>query len=299
MKHRYFVFFLLLLPFSQSVSGQEKPLFTFGVMTDVQYADRDNAGSRYYRSSIGKLDEAVKVFNRENVAFVLHLGDFINDKIQSFDTLLQITGRLQMPFYLLSGNHEFGVNPGEKAGVMKLMGLAEQSYRSFSRDGWRFLLLDGYETGVRRQETGSREYEKNRKILENMKSAGAVNAFDWNGGMSNKQIRWMKRNLNNAGRKEEKVILCCHWPLTPENTPELMLNTPEVKAIIEKYPPVFAWLNGHVHVSRLDSENGVNYVSFRGMVEKEANAFSIVSVYKDHLDIKGYGEEVSRVIRDN
>jgi len=100
------------------------------------------------------------------------------------------------------------------------------------------------------------------------------------------------------GKKGERVILCCHFPLTPERAPELLLNAPEVKKLIEKYPSVFAWLNGHVHVSQWVEQNGVNYVSFRGMVEKDANAFCIVSVYHDHLEIKGYGEEVSRQLKD-
>jgi hypothetical protein len=85
----------------------------------------------------------------------------------------------------------------------------------------------------------------------------------------------------------------------PEKANELLLNAPEVKTLLEEYPAVFAWLNGHVHVSQYFRENGVNYVSFRGMVEKKENAFCIISVYPDHLEIKGYGKEESRNLKDN
>jgi hypothetical protein len=179
------------------------------------------------------------------------------------------------------------------------MGLPAHPYRAFVRDGWRFILVDGSETGVMRYEMGSREYKKNRAMMDKLKSRGATNIFDWNGGISRRQNRWIAINLKEAARKGEKVILCCHFPLTPEKAPELLLDAPVVKALIEKYPSVFAWLNGHVHVSQYVRENGVNYVSFRGMVEKNENAFSIVSVYTDHLDIKGYGAEVSRQLFDN
>jgi manganese-dependent ADP-ribose/CDP-alcohol diphosphatase len=290
------IIFLISIVFP-SVS-QEKPLFTFGLMTDVQYADRDNSGSRYYRMSPAKLNEAVQVFNREKVAFVIHLGDFINDNLKSFDTLLKITGKLEVPFFFIPGNHEFGVKPGEKDKVMPEMGLPEHGYHSFTRDGWRFILADGSETGIFRYEKGSRKYEKNREAMEKLKAAGAANAFEWNGGISQKQYRWIEKNLIEAGKKGERVILCCHFPLTPEKAPELLLNAPEVKTLIEKYPSVFAWLNGHVHVSQWVEQNGVNYVSFRGMVEKDANAFCIISVYVDYMEIKGYGEEVSRQLKD-
>jgi predicted phosphodiesterase len=281
------------------VQGQERPLFTFGLMTDVQYADRDNAGTRYYRNSLGKLNETVQIFNREKVAFVLHLGDLINDNLKSFDTILAVTQKLEMPLYLIPGNHEFGVDPGEKSKVLPGMGLPVHPYRAFVRDGWRFILVDGSETGVIRYEKDSPEYQKNRAMMDNLKNRGATNVFDWNGGISRKQSRWIGMNLKEATRKGEKVILCCHYPLTPEKAPELLLDAPGVKALIEKYPSVFAWLNGHVHVSQFVRENGVNYISFRGMVEKNENAFCIVSVYNDHLDIKGYGTEVSRILKDN
>jgi len=291
---------IFLFIFTQSFysNSQDKPLFTFGLMTDVQYADRENSGSRYYRSSPAKLKEAVGVFNREKVAFVLHLGDLINDNLSSFDTLSPITKKRDMPLYLIPGNHEFAVGEGEKALVLSKMGL-KRSYQAFRREGWRFILTDGTESGVIRHEKGSREYQQNRLWLDRLKADGATNAFEWNGGIDKKQFTWIRKNLEKAQKKGERVILCCHYPLTPEKAPELLLNAPEVKGLLEEYPAVFAWLNGHVHVSQFFNQNGVNYVSFRGMVEKEENAFAIVSVFQDHLDIKGFGKEVSRVLKDD
>jgi predicted phosphodiesterase len=279
------------------VISQEKPLFTFGLMTDVQYADRDNSGSRYYRMSPAKLDKAVQVFNREMVSFVIHMGDFINDNLKSFDTLFTIANKLEMPLHLIPGNHEFAVNPGEKEKVLPRMGL-RRGYSSFNREGWRFILVDGTETGLIRFEKGSPEYEKYLLQMEKLKAGGAANAFEWNGGISVKQYKWIEKNLKKADKKRERVILFCHYPLTPAKASENLLDAPSVKSLIEKYPGVLAWFNGHVHVSRLEEENGVSYVSFRGMVEKDANAFCIVSVYHDHLEIKGYGEEVSRKFKD-
>jgi len=74
-------------------------------------------------------------------------------------------------------------------------------------------------------------------------------------------------------------------------------NSPEIRKIIEAYPNVKAYLNGHVHVSQYFLKNDVHYVSFKGMVEKEENAFAVVSVFNDHLKMKGYGKEVDRTLK--
>jgi len=60
---------------------------------------------------------------------------------------------------------------------------------------------------------------------------------------------------------------------------------------------VKAYFNGHVHVSQNFKKNGVNYISFSGMVEGEENSFAIVSVYKDSLAIKGFGKEIDTIIK--
>ena len=52
-----------------------------------------------------------------------------------------------------------------------------------------------------------------------------------------------------------------------------------------------------VHASQHHTNKDVDYVTFRGMVEKEDTAFAIVSVFKDHLEIKGYGKEVDRILK--
>lgn len=61
-----------------------KRLFHFGVITDVQYCDIDDAwvyeGTqlRKYRGALTSLTNAVERFNREKVPLVLQLGDLID-----------------------------------------------------------------------------------------------------------------------------------------------------------------------------------------------------------------------------
>ena len=53
-------------------------VFSFGLVTDVHYADAPARGSRHYRDSLAKLQEAVRTFNQRKVSFVVELGDLID-----------------------------------------------------------------------------------------------------------------------------------------------------------------------------------------------------------------------------
>jgi hypothetical protein len=47
-----------------------------GIVTDVHYADAPAEGTRVYRDSPTKVKDAVAMFNKTGVDFVVSLGDF-------------------------------------------------------------------------------------------------------------------------------------------------------------------------------------------------------------------------------
>lgn len=58
------------------------PHFAFGVVADVQFADIPDGASfagtpRHYRSSLTALERGVAVWQNQNLAFLLQLGDII------------------------------------------------------------------------------------------------------------------------------------------------------------------------------------------------------------------------------
>ena len=297
MAHRL-QFFLPVLLLSNLLFSQvtDKPLFTFGVVADVQYADQDNAGTRHYRSSPRKFAEAVKVFNQQNVDFVLSLGDYIDKNFSSYSTLNLIAKELKMPLHYVLGNHEFSVNDAEKDKVLEKENLKKPFY-SFVKDKWRFILLNGNDVSLHAYRKGSTKYEYADSLLKKLKAEGLRNAQSYNGAMGKEQLEWLKEELATAQKKKQKVILASHFPLYPDEATELLWNAKEVRAIIENFPNVFAYLNGHVHKSQYFAEKSIHHVTFRGMVEMDENAFAIISVYKDHLEITGYGKEISRELR--
>lgn len=272
------------------------PLFKIGIVADVQYADRDSLGTRYYRLSSEKLEEAVDTFNGQKVDFVCSLGDFINDGYQNFKPLLKITDKLQMPLYHVLGNHDFVVDPKNKKEQLYDLLNMPGPYYSFEKEGWKIIVLDGNDISLYANAKDSKKYKQAKHIHEKLMAEGAENSHHWNGAVGPEQMKWLKRELSLSQKKNEKVILMCHFPICPDGWGYTLWNAPKVRKLIEKYPNVFAWFNGHVHSSHFSKNNGISYVTFRGMVEKEENSFAIVSVYTDSLKITGYRKEISRIL---
>jgi predicted phosphodiesterase len=293
---KYTLLWCLLLMGNNLWSQAVQPLFTFGVIADVQYADRDDHLTRHYRSSLHKLDEAVAVFNKEKVSFVMSLGDFINDDFESFDTLNAITKKLNMPLHHVMGNHDYEVSDEKKNRVLAAMNL-KKDYYAFVKKNWKFIVLNGNDISMLANKAGSPKYDSAKQIFDRLKSAGVPSGKPWNGTLGPTQVSWMKKELANALKQHQQVILLCHFPLYPDESPHILWNAAELRKVIEAYPNVKAYLNGHVHASQYFFQHGVNYVTFKGMVEKDDNTFAIISVFKNHLEIKGYGKELDRTLK--
>jgi predicted phosphodiesterase len=289
---------MLFLTISISVKAQlqGEPLFSFGVVADVQHADIDNSGTRHYRSSPAKLSEAVAVFNRQGVDYVISLGDFINDKLEGYETLNSITSKLESPLYHVAGNHDFNLKESGADATLRYMNLKRLHY-SFAKEGWRFVVLNGNDLSVYANRSGSKQYKEAEAMIAEMKARKLPNAQTWNGAIGRNQLRWLEKELKQARKKQERVILACHFPLVTQKKGELLLNSDEVLGLIQKYPGVFAYLNGHGHTSQHNREGGVHHVMFRGMVEMDDNAFSILKVYPDRIEMEGFGKEQGRVLK--
>ena len=55
--------------------------------------------------------------------------------------------------------------------------------------------------------------------------------------------------------------------------------------------------HGHDHAGGYARSGGVHYVTVPGMVEApEKNAFAVVDVYDDRLDVRGFGSVPSRTL---
>ena len=286
----------------------DKPVFSFGVLADTQYADVPAAGIRYYRASLEKLDECVREFNTKELAFVAQLGDLIERKSWSFDAPLARLNRLEAPIYHVLGNHDFAYSGEAKHVTYNKLGL-DNGYYDFSYKPWRFIVLDGNDISFQANGKNDKDYTIDSAIdPEKFKEAQAMyqrladnkrpNATDWNGGIGRKQIDWLKSLLEQASKSGEKAVIFCHYPIRPALGHCNLWNDDELLAVVEGYDCVKAWISGHNHSGGYELKSGIHHVTIEGMVEtSNTNAFGVVEVYDDHLNIKGYGRLKSCVLK--
>ncbi len=272
----------------------QQPLFSFGLIADVQYCDCDPAGTRFYRTSPEKLRKAVGSFRKDTVAFIINLGDLIEKDFNSYSTVLGILDSSGIKTWHCAGNHDFSVEPRHKKRIPVLQP-AKKGYYSFNYDRFRFIVLNGNEisTYASNKATIIREA---RRLMEKLKSEGEINAIDWNGGISKTQLGWLEKELKQSLLNNENVFLICHFPVYPDNIHNLF-NYKEVLSILENYSNIIAWFSGHNHSGNYGNLNMIHFVTFKGMVETEsANSFAVIEVYRNRIWIKGNGREKSQIL---
>ncbi len=279
---------------SRSEGNEGKPVMTFGVVTDIHYCNENPSGTRFYRSSLAKLREALSSFITNKTDFAVNLGDLIDKDFESYLPVMHILDSSQLKIYHVAGNHDYWV---EHKLIKNIPPLAENrsGFYSFTRQGFRFIFLNGNEV--------STYSTRNKKIIEAANSMiaklnrkGELNGRDNNGAIGADQIVWMTSQLNEATLKSEKVFIFCHFPIFPESDQNL-LNAKEILSILSGYSNIIAWFSGHNHAGNYGNFNKIHFVNLKAMVETEKNnSFSIVEVYSNRIWIKGTGREKSQIL---
>lgn len=277
-----------------SNNQSQKPIFSFGIVSDVQYSDYEHIGTRFYRSSPEKLREAMTCFKSDSVSFVFNLGDMIDRDFGSYKTVLDIIDSSELKVYHIVGNHDYSVDPQYKR-KLPVLTPSKRGYYSFAYNNFRFICLNGNELSIYISNNKA-EIKEAEVYLKDMREKGEINAVDWNGGFSKKQLKWLKEQLDYASATGEKVLLICHFPIAPDNVHNL-LNYKEVLALLENYQNIIGWFNGHNHAGNYINLNMMHSVTFKGMVETESyNSFATIDVYTNKLEIRGNGREKSQVL---
>ena len=276
------------LPAAEPKPGS--PLFRFGAVADCQYCSKTSL-LRKYNLSPKKLTECVEQYNKLDLAFVVHLGDFIDRDFESFNVVSPIFAKLKAPRYHVLGNHDFSVADDKKELVPKRMGLKSRYYE-FTHKGWRFIVLDGNDVSLYAYPKDDPRTKAATAFHRRLK----VGTPTWNGGVGGKQLAWLKGRLAVAEKAKEKVILFCHFPVHPENIHNLW-NAEALTKLLAEYPCVAAYLNGHNHAGNYGEKSGIHYLTIKGMVDTLKNSYGVVEVYEDRLVLKGFGRQEDREMK--
>jgi len=280
---------LFISPDLLAKSG-EKPIVRFGMLSDVHYADREPAGARFYRQSLGKVQECIDRMNQEKLDFVIELGDFkdqdsVPNEVKTMKYLSDIEAVLQQfngATYHVLGNHDMdSISKLQFLERVKNTGIsASKSFYSFNQNGFHFVVLDGNFTSE------SKEYDHGN--------------FSWEDAfISGSQVNWLKDDLKS---NKFPVIVFIHQMLDDsKNVKQAVQNAGEVRQILEQSGRVLCVFQGHVHEERYNLINGIHYCSVNAVVDGDGpdnNAYMIVDIYKDgSLKIDGYRRATDREMK--
>lgn len=276
----------------------DSPVFRFGIIADSQYADIEPhfGMNRHYANSLAKLADAIEVFNREDLSFVMTLGDIIDRDFASFDDILPVYESLKHESFFLLGNHDFSVAPRHRPHVAARVGLPSPYY-SFIRHGWRFIVLNGNEISTFAPPEGHVYREIAAKKLAALQAEGAINANSWNAALSDAQFAWLGCQIEAAKTDGERVIVMNHFPVYPPNEHDAW-DRERIIQLLTAHDHVAAYFNGHYHAGNYGEVDGRHFVNFKGMVDTENdNTYAIVEVWPDRIEIRGFGREQSRTLK--
>ncbi len=293
MTRRQFLALSAAAASARAEAPADGPLVSFGLLTDVQYADAAPEGERHYRDSLAKLKDAAADLAREKLPFSLHLGDVIDRDFSSFAAVLPLFEGLGHPVRHLLGNHDYSVKDAEKAGVIKTLGMPADYY-SFQASGVRFLMLDTNDVSTYKHPANAPEQTAANAEMKSLD--GANNAKPWNGGASPAQLAWLEKELAAADAAGEPAIICGHHPLIPEEGLQAW-NSRTILEVIERHPSSLAYFCGHNHAGAQALSNGLPCITFKSILHQPGvTAYSVVRLFKDRLVIEGRGREKSREV---
>ncbi len=232
-----------------------------GLITDLHYADKAPAGTRHYRETLAKLEEAATQFEKDQPTFLVELGDFI-DAADSVDVEQSYLKTINREFsaickdrHYVLGNHCVDTLRKDEflAGVEQ-----ENSYCSFDRGSFHFVIVDSC-------------------FRSDGEPYGRKN-FQWtDANIPTAELEWLEADLKAT---DKKVVVFAHQRLDVGNNHGVK-NNAEVRKVIESSGKVLAVFQGHSHQNDLKQIGGIHYCTLVAMVEgsgAENNGYSLMEI---------------------
>lgn len=239
-----------------------------------------------------KLDEFLSVATKENVDFIIHLGDFcyptdrfkcrcpvdkmpINIKnaygepcpSECLD-LIKKFNSFEKPSYHVCGNHEFDFASLED--VMKAYDM-ESNYYAIHHNGWHFIVLDG--NYIKTQDGKYEHYDFGHYFWQDL---------PW---LSDEQLIWLEEELT---KTDEPIVIFSHEPLFDYEA--CVKNYEQVQSIIKKArqkgKEVLMCINGHLHVDDLHEIDGVLYYNANSMTNMWVDLAFETRRFSDEIEEK-------------
>ncbi|MEQ1860444.1 MAG: metallophosphoesterase [Chthoniobacteraceae bacterium] len=262
-----------------AADATRKPAVSLGLLTDLHYADKPEAGSRFYRETADKLTEAVTAFNREKLASVVCLGDFI-DQAQSVDEEIawlqrveKVFARAKAPRHYVLGNHCVGTLT--KAEFAAHTAANRSPHYSFDLGRTHFIVLDACY-----RHDGQAYGRKN---------------FDWtDSNIPPQELEWLRGDL---AKTTLPTVVFVHQRLD-DAAKHSVRNAAEVRAELERNENVLAVFQGHSHRNDYQQIAGIHYCTLVAMVEGSGagnNGYAVMEIMDDSsIRVRGFRRQQER-----
>lgn len=212
----------------------EQPLFTLGLIADVQFADVEDGYNyartvrRAFRGALVQLGRAVDWWNALDVSAVAQLGDLADGRNAAmgqsevaFERAMRELRRLRAPVLNLVGNHE--LYNFQRDGLSRRLGGAKPFDSFVPAFGHRILVLGAYQEATLGWPEGDPRRERALRTLREH-NPNDMAGGDWfrgltgpgrrwvpyNGGLGAEQLAWLRQELRAARREGERVIVLSH-----------------------------------------------------------------------------------------
>lgn len=306
-------------------SKSRKLSFQFGAVADVQYADRPVQRSvttivqdkkeyfvrrrRAWREAIPKLQEAIHAFDKAQVDFVINLGDLIEgngtqrqkENLYDLNLVTEKLNQSTRKIHHVIGNHCRCI-PLRK--LQKILSMDKPFYSFSPASGWRSIILHSAELSGSAVDMTEKQSDLLSDIIENEQRR----KHHFHGALASDQLTWLEKELDEATKLNEHVLVFSHYPLSDGSAREshVLANTKVVTKILErKGSPVVACFAGHDHMGGIfvspssEETKSVSYITLPGILEAPANgnAYALITAYDDGcIAVEGVGTVQSCVV---
>jgi manganese-dependent ADP-ribose/CDP-alcohol diphosphatase len=223
---------------TKAIIEKDLPIVSFGLITDIHYADNDDRWNysktflRRYRNSLKLVEQACNYWTNRKypIAFLIQLGDLIDGLCEinktsekDLQTILKQFEQIST-IYHIWGNHELYNFTREELlnGPLCSFNTEKISPGHYGTievcSNLRIIAIDTYELSLLGIDKDHENYIQAMNLLkkynnnENINDPTGLDGYDQrfirlNGGLTEKQLSWLKEQLHQSRYHHEKVLI--------------------------------------------------------------------------------------------
>jgi len=269
---------------SHTFAGSRPNTARFGIVTDSHYANRKYS-NRFCSESIDKMMECVELMNKQEVDFLIELGDFKDqddppveeNTISYLQAVEAIFQQFRGSIYHVLGNHDMdSISKSQFLANVENTGIApDVFYYSFDLNGLHIVVLDANYL------SDGTDYDHGN--------------FSWTDtNIPTTELEWLEQDLASV---DGPVIVFIHQLLDGTGS-HYVNNAADVRQTLEASRKVLTVFQGHYHSGGYSEIRGIHYYTLKAMVEgsgPENNAYAIIEVHSDRsITVSAYRKAVRK-----